>query len=60
MVEFVPSGMPAPPPGAVLDLLIEDNTFDNIASSAFYIGSAYNVTIKRYVPAIKRMWCCMC
>jgi hypothetical protein len=51
MVESVPSGMPPAPPGAVMDLLLEDNTFDRIVSGAFYIGSAYNVTIRRCVPS---------
>jgi hypothetical protein len=49
MVEAVPSGMPRAPPGAVKDVLLEDNTFERLVSSAFYIGSALNVTIRRNV-----------
>jgi hypothetical protein len=47
MVESVPSGMPPAPAGAVTGILLEGNTFDHLVSGAFYIGSAYNVTIRR-------------
>lgn len=49
MVEFVLPGNPLPLPGVVNSILFEDNTFENIVGAAFYVGSATNVTLRRFV-----------